>query len=59
MIADDLLTDWLDQDYDVLEIEYEICKKKKENSDEKSKKILKESVMEVEDNNWTKTKCKG
>ena len=33
--------------------------KKKENSIDKSKKTLEESDMEVEDNIWTKMKCKG
>ena len=40
MIANNLLNDWLDQDNYVLEIEYENYMKKKENSNEKNRKIL-------------------
>ena len=56
--ANNSLNDWLGQDNDILEVEYENYMKKKENSNEKSKKILEESDMEVEDNKWTKMKCK-
>ena len=38
--ANNLLNDWLDQDNYVLEIEYENYMKKKENSNEKNRKIL-------------------
>ena len=37
MIANSLLKDWLDQDNDILEIEYKHYMKKKENSNEKKK----------------------
>ena len=50
MIANSLLNDWLDQDNDILEIKYENYMKKKENSNEKSKKIKDENNLEVEDN---------
>ena len=59
MLANNLLNDLLDQDNDILEIEYENDMKKKENSSEKSNKIREETNIEVEDNSWTKMKCKG
>ena len=50
MTANKLLNDCLNQDNDILEIEQENYLKKKENSNEKSKKTLEEIDMEVEDN---------
>ena len=59
MIAHKLQKDYLYQDNDIIEIEYENHIKKKENSNKKSGETLEESDMEVEDNSWTRMKRRG
>ena len=55
-IANSLLDNWLDQDNNILEIEYKNYVKNKENPKEKSMKSQEENKIKVEENSWTKMK---
>ena len=61
MIATQLLIDWLGQDNDIFEIEYNnyLEKRTKDNTNKENMNTLSETNMEIEDSGWTKIKCKG
>ena len=61
MTSNQLLIDWLRQDSAILKIEYNnhMEKKTKKHTNKENVKTLAETNMGIEENVWTKIKCKG